>query len=201
MRVKLFPRIASYLLDIIPILFTLSLLFSLFVGDMLKPENYDNLMTEYREISDEYTDVIQGYKDQLDAGSLSQDEYDTTVNGLVEDYQDDIEEHTVAQIRYFFDTAMFYIISATLIYFVYSGFTKGRTVGRRIMHIELGGNVNWWTIFMREVIWKTGYWVLTLFVFGVILDIAMISFSKKKQAPRDFITNTRIKYEGVDYPF
>jgi uncharacterized RDD family membrane protein YckC len=88
-----------------------------------------------------------------------------------------------------------------LIYFVYNGFTKGKTLGRRMAKIELQGKINWWTLFVREVIWKFGYWMLLLFIGGIILDILMISFSAKKMALRDLITGITVQHEGVQYPF
>jgi hypothetical protein len=67
--------------------------------------------------------------------------------------------------------------------------------------IELLGNVNWWTLFVREVIWKFGYWMLLGFIGGIILDIAMISVGAKKRAPRDIVTGITVQHEGVQYPF
>ena len=69
------------------------------------------------------------------------------------------------------------------------------------MKIELQGKINWWTLFIREVIWKSFFWVLTLFVFGIILDGALILFTQKKRTLRDIVSGITVNVEGVTYPF
>jgi hypothetical protein len=201
MRVSVFKRIGSYLLDAIPILVILSLLFSFLVEDIIKPEGYDALMEEYTEINEHYNTLIDPYLLQYENGDITEDEYSDILDNHMLYYNHDVEEHTIAMINYFRDTVFFYLVAFTLIYYLLNGFTKGKTPGRRLMKIELRGKINWWTLFVREVIWKTGYWMLTIFIGGIVLDIAMISFSSKKLAPRDIVTDITLQYEGVNYPF
>jgi hypothetical protein len=56
-------------------------------------------------------------------------------------------------------------------------------------------------LLVREVIWKFGYWTITLVIGGILLDAAMIGLSQKKQALRDIVSGIYLKYEGVEYPF
>ena len=201
MKVNATRRIFSYLVDILPILALLSVLFNFFVGDLLKPENHDVLMEEYTTITEEYNDLVEPYRLQFDNGELTEEEYQTIIDPIIEEFNEDTREHTTSMILYFQNGFLYFIFSFTILYYLYNGFTKGRTYGRKMMKIELTGKITWWTLFIREVIWKTGYYMLTLLIGGIILDIAMISLSAKKRAPRDIVTNITLKYEGVDYPF
>ena len=201
MRVGALRRIGSYLLDLVPIIAILMLLFQFLVGDMLKPDNYDDMLVDYNEITAYYNDLAADYNTQYDAGELTQDEYDALYQGLIDGHTADTLEHTDVIMLYYRMILGYYIISITMIYYVYSGIMKGQTLGRNLMKIELTGKINWWTLFMREVIWKTGYYMLTLFIGGLIVDIFMISFTSKKKAPRDFISKIDVKFQGVDYPF
>ncbi|AIO18256.1 RDD family protein [Candidatus Izimaplasma bacterium HR1] len=201
MRVGSLRRIGAYLLDLIPIIAILMLLFQFLVGDILKPDNYDNLLVEYNQITADYNELAAGYNTQFDAGELTEEEYDVLYDGLVTGHTTDTEEHAAAIMQYYQMILGYYIISVTLLYYVYSGIMKGHTLGRNMMKIELTGKINWWTLFIREVIWKTGYYMLTLFIGGILVDIVMISFSSKKKAPRDYVSKIDTKFQGVDYPF
>jgi hypothetical protein len=201
MRVTAFRRIVSYLLDILPIFAVLSLLFTFIVGDILKPENHDALMAEYQQITDEYGDMVDPYRLQFEEGELTEEEYQAILDPIIEDYNEETREHITSMILYFQNGFLYYLMSFTILYYLYSVITKGKTVGRKLMRIELDGKINWWTLLVREVIWKTGYYMLTLLIGGIILDIAMISFTNKKRAPRDIVTGITLKYEGVTYPF
>lgn len=201
MKVGAFRRIGAYLLDIVPILAILSLLFTFFVGDLLEPEGYDDLMVEYREITTDYNDEVMPFYEQYESGELTAEGYQDAIQGFTDQYYEDTEDHVKAMILYFRNTLIYYVTALTLVYYAYSVITKGHTLGRKMMKIELQGKINWWTLLLREVIWKTGYYMLTLLIVGILIDILMISFSSKKIAPRDYVTRITVKFEGADYPF
>lgn len=198
MRVGLFRRLGSFLFDASPIIILISLLFSLFIGDLLKPDNYDAILQDYNDIREEYFgDIQQRYLDE----ELTLDEYQNRYNSLMPSFQRATEEQYATIVSYFARVILYHLLSFILIYFVYVVATKGRTLGRRMLKIELGGKVNFWRLLVREVIWKFGYWTITLLIGGILLDIALIAFSQKKQTLRDIVSGIYIKYEGVDYPF
>ncbi len=201
MKVGALRRIGSYLLDIIPIFALLSLLFTFFVGDLLEPEGYDELLVEYREITTNYNEQVLPFYEQFENGELTQDEYQVEISDYTDQYLLDSDEHVKVMIVYFSNALIYYITAFTLLYYAYSVITKGHTLGRKMMKIELHGKITWWTLLVREVIWKTGYYMLTLFIGGILIDVLMISFSSKKLAPRDYVTKITVKYEGTDYPF
>jgi hypothetical protein len=201
MKVGALRRIGSYLLDVIPIIGVLSLLFTFFVGELLEPEGYDELMVEYSNITTDYNAEILPFYEQYETGELTQDEYQEKISGYTDQYYLDTDEHVKSLILYFQNALIYYITAFTVLYYAYSVITKGHTLGRKIMRIELQGNINWWTLLVREVIWKTGYYTITLLIGGIIIDILMINFSSNKLAPRDYVTKITVKYEGADYPF
>lgn len=201
MRVGFLRRVGAFILDFIPIIAVLSLLFQFLVGDILKPEDFDSLMDDYNLITENYNTLAQPYMTQLEDGDITQEEYEVLVQPLIDGHAEDTTEHTNVLMLYYQTVLFYYIISFTMIYYVYSGVMKGSTLGRKITKTELSGKVTWWTLFLREVIWKTGYYMLTLGIGGLIIDFFMISFTAKKKAPRDYISKIDVKFEGVDYPF
>lgn len=201
MKVGVFRRLMSFLFDVMPIILLLSLMYNFFVGEMLKPDNYDEMYAEYLELQDYYFALLDPYEEAYNNGEITLEEYQFEYDNVITYFNLATRDNIVVIANYFIISISYYVLSYVGIYFVYSGFTKGRTVGRRLMKIELGGKVTWWRLFVREVIWKTGYWMLTFVIGGLLLDVAMISFSRKKLAPRDIVSGIYVKYEGVDYPF
>jgi uncharacterized RDD family membrane protein YckC len=201
MRVGLFRRIASFLLDAVPILVTLSLLFSLFVGDLLKEDGYDDLIVEYQSIVDDYNATIDPYLQQFENDEITEDEYLALIQDDYDQFIEDTNIHTQAMLSYFVRGFFYHFIGFIVIYYAYNLIFKGNTYGRQIMKIELGGKITWWTIFVREIVYKVMFWLITLFIGGILIDMAVIAFSKRGKAPRDFVSNTYIKHKGVDYPF
>lgn len=202
MRVGLWRRVLSLVVDIIPIITVLSICFSLFVGDIIKPENYDEHQESYQAKVQAYNDEVIPYFEQYTEGELTTEEYNEITKPIEESYFDN--EETDNEVRsyltYVGSVIAYFFIGTNLVYFIYSGITKGRTFGRIFAKIELKGKVNWWTLFLREFIWKTLYWSVT-FGAGILIDVFMIAFTRKKMAFRDMVSQTRVAYEGIDYPF
>lgn len=203
MRVGVFRRIGSFIIDALPVIATLSLCFSLFVGGLLKPINYDEHMAAYRAKTEAFAEEALPYHEQLVAEEITQDQYNTLVQPIEASYEFDGEE-TTEQIQtyltYITRSIIYYIVGFNLVYLIYNVATKGKTFGRKLTKIELKGKINLWTILLREVIWKTGFWGLTLGA-GILVDMIMIGATTKKQSFRDMVTNIRVTHEGVDYPF
>lgn len=202
MQVGLFRRILSFVIDIVPIITVLSLCFSLFAGDLIKPDNYDEYLEDYQAKVEAYNEEVMPFYDQYVAGELTADEYNEISAPIESSYFDN--EETDNQIRVYIEyigySVMYYFIGVNSLYFIYSLVTKTRTFGRKFTKIELKGKINWWTILLREVIWKTGYWTITLGA-GILIDIFMIGMTRKKSSFRDMVSQIRVAYEGVDYPF
>lgn len=201
MSVGIGRRISSFVLDALPILLIVSLLFNFLVADLLKEEGYDELTAEYAELDEAYYNAIEPYQTQRDNNEITNDEYVELVQPHYDEFAEATVDHRAEIVEYLLRVVIYHIVAFTLLYYVYSGVLKGATLGRRMMGIELGGKINWWTLFVREVIYKVLYWLFTLLLVGLLVDIGMILFGKRKKALRDYVSNTYVKYIGVDYPF
>lgn len=200
MRIGVFKRIASYLLDAIPIIFVLGLLFSLFVGSMMEPDNYDSVLAVYEENQTEYFDTLDGYYEDYDNGLITEEELQEKEQLLLDNFLEDNEHLEDVIYTYYTNTVLYYYFGFTLLYFVYILVTKGQTFGRRFLKIQLSGRVTFWTLFLREILWKNVFWTFT-FGIGFIIDWLLITFTRKKRTLRDSLTETYLSHAGIDYPF
>jgi len=202
MRIGFFRRVTAFLLDAMPIFMILGLLLSLFVGDLLKSPypNYDHKVAIYQENMDEYYDTLNIYKTRLDAEELTLEEYEDMSLSLQNDFTNNNEYFISIMFAYYLNVALYFFISFTLLNYFYHLFLKGQTVGRKLMKIELFGNINWYNILLREVLWKSVFWVFT-FSTGIAIDMTLIAFTKKKKTIRDYLSQTELRYSGTSYPF
>jgi len=202
MRVGFFRRLAAFFLDSMPIVMILALLLSLFVGDLLKSPypNYDHKVSIYQENMDVYYETLATYKTQLDAELLTLIEYEEMALNLQNDFTNNNEYFISIMFAYYLNVTLFYFISFTLISYFYHLFLKGQTIGRKMMKIELFGNITWYNILLREVLWKSVYWAFTFSV-GIAIDMALIAFTSKKKTIRDYLSQTELRYSGTSYPF
>lgn len=198
MRVGLFRRSASFLADAMPIFIIISILFSLTLRDTLKPEGFDAAYDDYQEQSEIYFGDLN---EQYENGDITLDEYTEAYNEILPAFEEEIAEYNVLFFQYSVRIVLFHLLSFIILYLIYTYATGGRTMGRRMMRIELGGRITFWRLFVREVVWRYMYWTVTLFIGGILIDIAMISFSERKQTLRDKVSGIYVKYEGADYPF
>lgn len=219
MRIGLLKRSASYLIDIIPIITIITLLLNWFVGDMIKlsiHENFYELEAMYEENLADYNALTEPYYEQYSNGEITYEEYVELATPIQDDF---IHNHTyifqVVFINYWIYVGLYVFLSVNTVYFVYMVFTRGNTFGRKIMQIELHGHVTWYSLLMREILWKHFFWLFPLtlalaFNLGIVffllplclfIDITLIVFSKKKRTLRDTFSKTYLAPQGVDYPF
>ena len=215
MRVGLFRRIASFTFDVMPIFLLISLLYTLFVDGLLTPEGYDEAVTEYQEIYTQYYDTIETAYENED---ITYDEYLEEAEMIRPSFEFASRDSFAIMQLYVVRTVLYFSVSFVSVYAFYVLALNGRTIGRRVMKIELGGKVTRWRVFVRDVVWKIGYWFFVIYLSAalfwsnyllafIILFVAMgfeiysLSINPKKRALRDVISGTYIKYEGVDYPF
>ena len=165
-----------------PILFILSLLLTLFVGDIIKSQypNYDENQAIYEENLDEYNATVDMYESQRDEETITEQEYFDLVTTLREDFTNDNQTTYGYMLAFYFNVLFYFLISYTIINYFYHLIFKGQTYGRKIMKIELYGKINWYTLLLREVLWKTVFWTFS-FTTGIAIDMFLIAFTKKKK--------------------
>jgi len=218
MKIGVFKRIASYLLDIVPIITLFYALHALFVGGLLQTAvdpNYSDIESEYFELVDERNVTIEGYLDQFDNGEITEDEYFELRTDLQTVFFEENEEVVTTITQYWLYSFLYFAIFINIAYFAYMVGFKGQSLGRKIMKIELMGNIKWHTILLREVLWKNLLYTVSCIIglainpilgifsllFFVGLDVGLITFTKKKKTLRDMFSQTYLGYEGVNYPF
>lgn len=201
MNASIFKRIFSFLIDTIFILALVVFLFRFVARPMIENsiENFDTLYASFIEAQDtRFNDVVLVQED-FDAGLISEAEYTERLNEIDEVYNENYAEETEAYATFLYTSALYFILSLTLFNYLYQGFTRGKTVGRRFAKLRLAGPVNWWTLLLREVFWKSIYWVFTL-GFGIFIDFILISLTRQRKTIRDYLTKTKVVVEDTLYP-
>ena len=177
--------------------------------------DYDQIYADYLEVEQIRQDTILDYNTQLDEGLITEDEYWDMREDLSAAFYEDNQDVITPVTQYFAYSMFYYLISINLVYIVYMLGMKGQTLGRRILKIQLFGEVKWYRIIMREFFWKNllysfgiiiGIGVnallgVSLLLLFIIIDMALIQFTKKKRTLRDMFSNTYLTPEGVNYPF
>jgi len=202
MRVGFFRRLAAFLVDSMPIILTLSILLSLFVGDLLKSDypNYDENFAIYQVNLDDYYTSLTDLGSQRDLDQITTEEYTTLSDNLRDDFNTDNVDYSSMILAYYLNVVLYFFISYSIINYFYNLILRGQTFGRRFMKIELYGKITWFTLLLREFLWKTVFWLFT-FSAGIAIDIALISFTKKKKTIRDYLSETELRFTGINYPF
>ena len=163
-------------------------------------DDYDKLFETYQEHLSDYNDRADVLALQYEDGVYTEVEYNEIYDQWYEDFYHNNEYYINAQVLYYFNAALFFIIGFMIFDYTQNVITKGRTLGRRSMKIELAGKVTWWTLFLREVMFKTLFWIVTLSA-GIAIDFGLIAFTSKKKTMRDYLTETYVVYSGASYPF
>lgn len=204
MRVGLFKRSASFILDIMPIIMIVMLLQQWFIAGMLENQidpNYADLEAEYNRLIEERNAEIEPYYQQFEDGELTVEEFEALRNPINDAFlQDNAELINTVVIQYWLYAILYWVLSINIIYMIYVIALKGQTLGRKVMKIKLVGNITWYNLILREVLWKTLFYFIT-FSAGLAIDIGLIAFTKKKRTLRDMFSKTYLSHEGVNYPF
>ena len=203
MRIGFFKRASSYLLDIVPLFLLVVATFTWFAGDIIKSQidNFDHLEEVYIENLEIYNNTINPiYQDYVD-GHITYEDYVL----LQEPIQNDFMHNnsyliSVVVYQYWTIAAMYVLITFNILYYAYVLVFKGQTFGRKLMRIELQGNIKWHTLLLREIFWKNLFYLIT-FSAGIAIDIGFILFTQKKRTLRDMFSQTHLVPQGVNYPF
>lgn len=202
MRVSIFKKIMAYLLDAMPIFMLLMILNTLFVAELLKNpySDYDAKYEVYQENVDEYYSEIDIYFQDLENEDITQEEYDSQVALLREDFLEVNSETETMIFSYYTRILYYFLISFLVVKYIYNIITKGQTFGLKFMKLEMVGKVNWLSLLLREVFWRELFWIFTFGV-GLFIDLIMVTVTKKSKTLRDIFSNTSIIYQGTSYPF
>ncbi|MFK5883743.1 MAG: RDD family protein [Candidatus Izemoplasma sp.] len=202
MRANAPRRIMAFLFDFFVIIFILTLLFRLFGDNLVKNQfgDYDHIYNSYQENLDDYNlrydTLFISYEDDF----LTLEEFDAADKLMYDDFRNNNEYYINSITLYYFNSALFFLFGYVILDYTHNLVTKGKTLGRRSMKIELAGRITWYTLFLREVMFKTLFWLVTLSA-GIAIDFALIAFTSKKKTLRDYLSETYVVYSGARYPF
>lgn len=202
MRSNVTRRIMAFLFDFFIIIFVVTLLFRVIGEDLIKAQfdDYDQFIVTFQENLDEYNLSEEALVIELEDGIITQAQFDETKAQRNDDFLNNNEFYINAQAIFLFNSALFYIIGYMILDYTQSLVTKGKTLGRRSMKIQLTGRITWWTLLLREVMFKSLFWIVTLGV-GIVIDFALIAFTSKKKTMRDYLSETYVVYSDASYPF
>jgi hypothetical protein len=218
MRAGFLRRLVSALVDITIATVFVYLTFVLFGQNILqnRVENYDEINANYQEVINLYNedqDAIEAeydeakvaagddedasdeaytiYRDKLSILNLHYANDTSVYNRLLLDYN--------VGLIYYYSLGIFFILSALVI-----GFT-GLTPGRRIMKIELLGQVTTLNVIIHDLLLKyllvvvlfliSPYYTFLIIPGYFILDLFLILLSKDKSTIRDNLSKIVLNYK------
>jgi uncharacterized RDD family membrane protein YckC len=194
-----FKRFTAFFIDITMILLVVFTLFTLFVSPFIEATtNYEpGSINEMINQADDFNNEVDALDDRLETeDSYTQSDYEAAYAALETEYNQRFD----SAMTYIYWALVFHLALARLVNYLYNGFTRGQTLGRRAMKIYMSGRISWWTLFIREVLWKSFFWVFTV-SFGIWIDFLLISFTRSRKTIRDHVSGTRILLKDIVYPF
>lgn len=215
MNAGFFKRSFTSLIDILFILVFVSASFYLFGRSVLRDNipNFNEIYSAYNEVTDAYQLDYNSITDEYNAQIELANEDDTLVAEATALYQTrisiinaqnliDIEPYNRPLTRYFLNNVYFYAIGFLLLTSIYTVVTNGKTIGRRLMKVQLEGSVNPISVFFHDVIAKYFFILLVFMVnayFGLLLlgvsllaDILLMALRKDKATLRDLLFRIKV---------
>jgi hypothetical protein len=144
-------------------------------------DNYYSQEAFYYEKLDEFNEIQASYLEDYENEVITEEEYLALNSDLRDNW---IENYSFLYgnvvINYMLNVLVYLFIGFNILYYIYMLATKGNTLGRKMNKIQLVGNVKWYTLLLREILWKNIFWVWTLSA-GIAVDFGFIVFTQKKR--------------------
>ncbi|MFP4479010.1 MAG: RDD family protein [bacterium] len=218
MRAGFLRRLISALVDITIVVLFVYLTFILFGQNVLqnRVDNYDEIDAYYQEVidtyyedqevvEDEYTEAREAAGDDEDARDEAYVIYRNKLSVLNHHYANDTSvynrlllDYNIGLI-YFFALGIAFVLSGLVIGF------KGQTPGRRLLKIELVGQVTIVNIIIHDLLLKylfviilfliSPYYAFIIIPTYFILDLFLILLSKDKSTIRDNLSKIVLNYK------
>ncbi len=215
MNAGFFKRMFSSVIDITVVIFVVYLTFSLLARPLLQNriENYSQIDSSYSQIVTNYQEELTNIKteydanmtdagDDTDAQAAATDLYQAKLGMLNQQNTINIQPYQYPLSVYFVSQVYYFIGVFAILMSVYTILLKSKTLGRRLLNLELEGKINPFTVFMHDVAFKylifllalayNPYYGLLLLVIIFLADLFMISMSGRKSALRDRLLNMRV---------
>ncbi len=195
MNAGLFKRSLAFIIDGFIYLSITFWIFNFIAGPVYQRQfdDFDMHWNVYFEVTEMVEEDMEVHQARYEDNEITYAELLEIRAGIFNDYYED------EQYRESIDIALGYrdftMFSSILIFILanYIGILvlKGQTLGRKLMKLRLSGEVNWFSLLLREVFWKYLFWLLTLGI-GLMIDILMIFLSTNHTALRDRFSKTHV---------
>lgn len=198
MRAKFFKRLLSFMIDanlIFGVIYVLFLILARSIIQSGTPDYEEHLRLYNIELAETET-LLDEIDASLENEEITEDEHLELFNQYTEEFNTEVEEYVLTQFLYIINVSLYFFVSFVVLNYVYNLILQGNTFGRRFMKLRLEGNIKWYSLLTRELIYKGLFGLLTL-----PIDMYLIMFSKSKKAIRDRISEIYVVDESVRYPF
>jgi len=203
MNAGFFKRLASFIIDFAIIFALVFTSFRIIGGPVIRDaiDGYEEAIVVYNNAMDEYLRELDRLQERLETNpSYTQELYEAERQAVENEFNEAYYEESQIVYTYWIYTFFYFAFFLTLANYLYALGFKGYTLGRRLMKLRLSGRVTWWTLFVREVLWKSFFWIFT-FSFGLAIDFGLIAFTRNRKTVRDYVSGTRVILDDVVYPF
>ncbi len=215
MSASFFKRLVSSVIDVIIVIVFIYITFALIGKPLLQKriDNFDEVYTSYGAILSTYnedlTEVQKEYKANMevangdaDKEAAAQDLYQAKIDILNQQNNIDIEPFNHTLTLYYLNIIYYFVIGFAVIMTAYTLAFKGKTLGRKLMQIQLEGNVNRMTVFVHDIVLKylillilfaySLYYAFILLLILFMLDLVLISFTKSNTTLRDILLKIKV---------
>lgn len=222
MSAGFFRRALSSLIDVALVILVVTGAFYLGGRPLLQGriDDFAAMNAAYQELSAAYdadfAAIYEEYKANVElAGDndelVQQAESDYYIARAVIDAQNaaDIQPYDETLTGYYLSVIIFFSIGFLILTGIYTLATKSKTLGRRIMQIGLSGPVNPLSIFFHDIVLKYFFIVIVfsvspivgviLMLVGLLIDLILMSFTKRKASLRDLLLKMEVVKTGYGY--
>lgn len=202
MNAGFFKRLASFIIDFTIIFAIVFTSFRIIGAPILQNriDDYPDHVVIYNQAMNDYLANLDEIQARLDRGIYTESQAEIERAELEESFNENYYEVSQTVYSYWIYSFVYFAVLLTLVNYLYVLGFKGRTFGRKLMKLRLSGRVTWWSLFIREVLWKSFFWIFT-FSFGLAIDFGLIAFTKNRKTIRDYVSGTRVILDDVVYPF
>ncbi len=226
MSASFFKRLGSSIIDFIIVIMVVYFAFVVGGKSLLqnRVDNFDEIYGAYNQILTAYNNDLQNLQTEYDANmelangdgaleTIAQEDYTAKSNILKQQNTIDIEPFNEPLTQYYLEIIYFFAFGFIALLTLLVMFTTGKTPGRRILKINLMAetngeftNPNIIQVFFHDVVLKyffiivvfamSMYYGFIFILIAFIVDMVLISFTRKKFTIRDFSLRLRVVNAG-----
>lgn len=191
-------------------------------------DNFDIIYADYNDIVDAYNEDLATLQTKYDAAiELANDDKDLELAALInyntnrdiinEQNTIDINPYNLPLTQYFSEIIYFFVIGFVVLLTVMTMVTSGKTLGRIVLKVKVkmenseGEYIkpSLIQVFVHDIFLKyflvvlifvfNMYYGIMFMLFALLVDVLLITFTKKRSTVRDFVTRIRVLKDTRGY--